>query len=87
MNLLNCTKTLKGHSGNISCLIRLNEYEIASGGLDYIINIWNLEKGSCVKKIINHKSPIRYIVKINEFQLVSVSAGGEGHIIKINNIF
>ena len=37
-----CLITFTGHDGPITCLIKLNEYQIVSGSYDLSINIWNL---------------------------------------------
>lgn len=44
------TKTLRGHEEKIIALIQLNNGNIASGGYDSKVCIWDIDQGICLKK-------------------------------------
>ena len=42
---------LVGHMHSITCLIVLNEQQLASGSQDKTIKIWDIKTGDCLKNI------------------------------------
>ncbi len=59
-------KTLQGHTNRVTCLIKLNETQIASGSRDYSIIIWDLINEKCLKTLKGHTGWIFCILKLNE---------------------
>jgi len=46
-------------TGACCCIVKLNENQLASGGNDWIIKIWDLTNGTCLKTLKGHKSSIK----------------------------
>ncbi len=71
---------LKGHDDRVTCLVKLNEKQIATGSWDKTIKVWNLDDGSCAKTLEGHKNAVTCIVKLNEKQIAS---GRDDRTIKV----
>ena len=56
----NCLKTLKGHSEGITCLVKINEYQVVTGSYDKSIKLWDLKTGNFLKTLDGHlKTKVR----------------------------
>ncbi len=66
-------KTLEGHTDSVSCLIKLNERQIASGSWDASIRIWDSVDGNCLKTHEGHTNYVWCLIKLNERQIASGS--------------
>ena len=61
----------KEHKGRINCLIRLSNGQIASGGQDNTIKIWDIEKKQSVYTFTGHTSIIWEIREIEGNKIIS----------------
>ena len=75
-----CLKTLKGHSGHVNFLLKINRNKIASASLDKSIKIWDIITGNCLKSLEGHSSWVNFLVKINGN---TIASGSYDNTIKI----
>ena len=73
--------TIDDNSRKITSLIRLNDRQIARGGGDTRIIIWDLSSGICLHSLIGHNAAVETLLKLSKTQLAS--GGGYEGLIKI----
>jgi len=71
---------LKGHNGRINCMIKLSNGNLASGGQDGIIKVWDLKKMVELFSLKGHKSIIWDIREIADNKLISGSDDNKSKI-------
>ena len=64
---------LKGHSGNVNSLLKLENGELASGSSDKSIIIWDLKSKSIKYKLDGHTNNVNSLVKLDNHKLASAS--------------
>lgn len=58
---------LKGHLHNVSSILNLNSYNlIVSGGVDYKIKLWDIQKGNYLGDLGRHNATINSLILINK---------------------
>ena len=67
------TSISKDYKGRINCLIKLSNGNIASGGQDCTIKIWDIEKKQILTTLTGHTSMIWEIRELENDQLISAS--------------
>ncbi len=67
------TEISKGHNGRINCLIKLSNGNVASGGQDSTIKIWDINKKQILFTLEGHKSIIWDIRELEGNKLISAS--------------
>ena len=65
-------RILKGHTGKISTLFKLNDTTIVSGGFDQTLRVWDL-KNDTVRVLKGHKGTIGSVKKVNDNMIISQS--------------
>ena len=65
--------TLRGHEDYISCLVKLDNNYLASGGMDKIIYIWDLLINECISTLKGHTDIINCIIPTLNDQIASCS--------------
>ena len=70
---ININSIAKAHSNKVNFIIKLNNFEIISGGCE-IIKIWNLSSGKCTKELKGHTSLVLCLQKLTKTQIVSGSS-------------
>ena len=68
------------HKGRINCLIKLSNGNVASGGQDTTIKIWNIEKNELISTLEGHKSIIWEIKELENNKLISASDDNKAKI-------
>ncbi len=66
-------KTLRRHTNDVNCLIKLNEIQISSGSYDESIRIWDLVNRNCLNTLEGHTDSVNFLIKLNEIQIGSGS--------------
>ena len=69
----NITTISKEIKGRINCLIRLSNGNVASGGQDTTIKIWDIDKKQLVSTLTGHTSMIWEIRELDGNRLISAS--------------
>lgn len=72
------------HQGRINCLIKLPNGNIASGGQDSKIKIWDIDKKECVETLEGHSSIIWDIKYIND-KIISASDDNSSKIFDLKD--
>lgn len=67
-----CTKTLTGHIGDVTCLTNLND-QIVSACFDNTIKIWNVYEGIVIKTLNGHTEYITCLTIIHYMLIASGS--------------
>ena len=65
-----CINSLNGDE-NLNCLEILSLGTAASGGDDFMVNVWDFRKSQHIKKLKGHKGRVNYLKKISKEQLLS----------------
>lgn len=82
------TKTIKEiskeHVGRINCLIKLKDGKIVSGGQDYTIKIWDIEKKQTIFTLKGHTSMIWDIKELEGNKLISASDDNKSKMWDLN---
>ena len=64
-------KELKGHSGNVNCVIALGGGRVASGGEDEVILVHDVESGDVIGKLEGHTNWVNDLAVLADGRLVS----------------
>jgi WD40 repeat protein len=64
---------LSGHSDNVTSLIELQDFRIASGSSDKTIKIWNLNNGECELTLSGHSNFASKLIALQDGRIASVS--------------
>ena len=67
------TQISKDYKGRINCLIKLSNGNVASGGQDCTIKIWDIDKKEIISTLSGHTSMIWEIRELDNNQLISAS--------------
>ncbi|MBI3409325.1 MAG: WD40 repeat domain-containing protein [Planctomycetes bacterium] len=71
---------LKGHAGGVACLaVSPNGKELASGGTDGAVIVWNLDEGQAKRTFKGHKGAVQCIAFVPDTPLVA-SGGADGSV-------
>ena len=76
----NITTISKEIKGRINCLIRLSNGNVASGGQDTTIKIWDIDKKQLVSTLTGHTSMIWEIRELDGNRLISASDDNKSKI-------
>ena len=76
----NITTISKEIKGRINCLIRLSNGNVASGGQDSTIKIWDIDKKQLVSTLTGHTSMIWEIRELDGNRLISASDDNKSKI-------
>lgn len=71
-----CLKTLKGHTGPVSCIQIFDSVNLISSSNDKTVKIWDISSGKCLRILFldsAHKDEIWFIKIINNEILVTCS--------------
>ena len=61
------------HKGRINCLIKLSNGNVASGGQDTTIKIWDIDKKQSISTLNGHTSIVWEIRELEDSKLISAS--------------
>ncbi|MCH5238142.1 MAG: hypothetical protein J1E95_10160 [Muribaculaceae bacterium] len=73
----NKTKTLKGHTNNVSTVVFLDSNHLMSGSRDQNVIIWDIAKGEALDKQWQHRKNVKSLRRSNDGRFV-VSASNDG---------
>ena len=62
-----CEKSLQGHTKPILTICKIDDDQIASGGEDYLIKIWNWKDASLLKQLNMNKNEIWVLITVGQF--------------------
>ena len=74
------TQISKDYKGRINCLIKLSNGNVASGGQDCTIKIWDIDKKEIISTLSGHTSMIWEIRELDNNQLISASDDNKSKI-------
>jgi len=74
------TQISKDFKGRINCLIKLSNGNVASGGQDCTIKIWDIDKKEIISTLTGHTSMIWEIRELDNNQLISASDDNKSKI-------
>jgi len=80
-NEFECTKTLHGHSHNISSVCFIGEEFIASASRDTTIKIWEVATGFCKQTYSGHTEWVRDIIIDDKLELIASASHDQSIIL------
>lgn len=87
-----CIKVLKGHTGAINCLAKINASQFVTGACDGTVRLWDINSDNCLNIFCGTKEPVTSLIQLRDRQILATSRNQmlgwhlPDHPLKIENI-